>query len=99
MKNGLWVLLLVLSVCVTIGQGNGDCYWMKFDDIYVGMDDVVLILYYVNYVCGLMVVECDCEMECQCVVYVCDKSDFCCLQYVFVLIMGEVGVGDCKLVL
>ncbi|HEY1181024.1 MAG TPA: hypothetical protein VN066_09225 [Rhodocyclaceae bacterium] len=99
MKNGLWVLLLVLSACATIGQGNGDRYWMKPDDAYVGMDDAVSILHYANYVRGLTAAERDRETERQRVAYARDKSDFRRLQYAFALTTGEAGAGDRKLAL
>ena len=86
MKRLFWVLLLALSACATTGRGvNGDRYWLKSEDAYIGMDDAVSLLHYANYARSLSAAERERETDRLRSAYHRDKSDFRRLQYAFVL--------------
>lgn len=97
MKRLLLVFLLVLSACATTGRGgNGDRYWIKSDDAYVGMDDAVSLLHYGNYVRGLSAAERERETDRVRSAYQRDKNDFRRLQYVLALTASDLSVSERK---
>ena len=97
MRKLLWVLLLVLSACATSGRsGNGDRYWIKSEDAYVGMDDAVSLLHYANYVRALPAAERERETDRLRSAYHRDKSDFRRLQYAFALTASDPSASERK---
>lgn len=98
MKKLLWVLLFALSACATTGgrTGNGDRYWLRADESYVGMDDAVSLLHYANYVRNLSAGEREKEQERQRIAYGKDKSDFRRLQYAFCLGSPDASANERK---
>lgn len=98
MKKLLWVLLFALTACATTGgrTGNGDRYWLRADDSYVGMDDAVSLLHYANYVRNLSAGEREKELERQRLAYGKDKTDFRRLQYAFCLASPEASANERK---
>lgn len=98
MRKLLWILLLTLSACATTGgrNGNGDRYWIKSDDSYVGMDDAVSLLHYANYARSLSSAEREREADRQRTAFSRDKSDFRRLQYALVLVVPEASASERK---
>jgi len=97
MKKWLWVLLFALSACATTGgRSNGDRYWLRADDSYVGMDDAVSLLHYASYVRSLSAGEREKELERQRIAYAKDKSDFRRLQYAFCLAPPDATASERK---
>lgn len=98
MKKWLWALLLTLTACATTGHSNnGERYWLKPDDAYLGMDDAVSLLHYANYVRNLGQPERERETDRQRAAFSRDKSDFRRLQYAFALSAPEAAANDRKL--
>lgn len=98
MKKLLWVLLLALSACATTGRGgNGERYWIKSEDAYIGMDDAVSLLHYANYARSLSAAERERETDRLRSAYHRDKSDFRRLQYAFALTASDPNANERKL--